>query len=133
MSIKHIIITLGVAVMAALSPAVKAEPEPGAPAISFRSPSLDAMPITVGMSTDPDNEVLEPGGDDGVVDPGDGPSQADIEMAFCFVNWKRPKPNETIYAKTRAEAKKKAHMEQTWCHDGPCQQPTALEEVCLPE
>lgn len=45
---------------------------------------------------------------------------AEIEIAFCFVNYKRPMPNETVYAKDRAAAKAKVAADQVWCHDGPC-------------
>ncbi len=45
---------------------------------------------------------------------------ADIEIAFCFVNYKRTNSNETVYAKDRAAAKAKVAADQVWCHDGPC-------------
>lgn len=128
MSITHIFITLGVAFMAALAPTVKAEPERGGPSTELTVPSIslsqsfDAMPVTVEMSTDPDSDVVDPGGDE---------IEAEIEIAFCFINATRAKPNENIYAKNRDEAKKKAHREQAWCHDGPCQKTEASEENCV--
>lgn len=80
-----------------------------------------ALTLLTGLSLAQDTEEAE-------VEP-----QADIEIAFCFVNYKRPMPNVTIYAKDRASAKAKVASDQFLCHDGPCKSTETLEEQCTDE